>query len=111
MLIKKNRPSWQEGNFNGVGGAVEQNETPLEAIKREAKEETNLDIKEWNKIEYLSYDEVDLYIYQANISSDLLNSYQSITDEKLAIFGKSELPKNLVEDVKYIVSQRLNFMQ
>jgi len=38
VLLKKNRPPWQKGYLNGVGGHVEQNESPLEAMNREAKE-------------------------------------------------------------------------
>jgi 8-oxo-dGTP diphosphatase len=28
VLIKKNRPDWQKGYFNGVGGKIEGDETP-----------------------------------------------------------------------------------
>ena len=32
VLITKNRPKWQENKLNGVGGKIELNETPLEAM-------------------------------------------------------------------------------
>lgn len=38
------------GKWIGVGGHIEENETPEEAIKREVKEETNLDLLACHKI-------------------------------------------------------------
>ena len=35
VLIEKNRPAWQAGRLNGVGGHIEIGETPDEAISRE----------------------------------------------------------------------------
>lgn len=40
LLVLKNRPAWQEGKLNGVGGKIEAGETPLQAMEREFKEET-----------------------------------------------------------------------
>lgn len=49
LLIQKTKPAWQKGLLNGVGGKVENNETALEAMVREFKEETNVTTKpeEW----------------------------------------------------------------
>lgn len=40
VLVKKERPEWQKGFLNGVGGKLEKNESPLEAMIREFFEET-----------------------------------------------------------------------
>ena len=42
LLIKKRKPSWQAGYWNAPGGKIEQNETPLQAICREFREETGV---------------------------------------------------------------------
>jgi 8-oxo-dGTP pyrophosphatase MutT (NUDIX family) len=39
-LIRKNRPKWQEGRLNGIGGHIEENEEPYSAMVREFEEET-----------------------------------------------------------------------
>lgn len=39
VLIQKNRPSWQAGKLNGVGGKVETGESSLDAMVREFAEE------------------------------------------------------------------------
>ena len=44
LLIRKNRPSWQKGLLNGVGGKLEAGETPAHAMARECREETGLDL-------------------------------------------------------------------
>jgi len=43
LLVWKNRPAWQNGKLNGVGGKIEAGETPLQAMEREFKEETYFD--------------------------------------------------------------------
>jgi 8-oxo-dGTP diphosphatase len=43
VLIKKNKPNWQSGKWNGVGGKVEFGETSLRAMIREFKEETTVE--------------------------------------------------------------------
>lgn len=44
VLIRKNRPDWQKGKLNGVGGKVEENESPWDAIHREFYEETGVTV-------------------------------------------------------------------
>lgn len=42
VLIRKKRPVWQEGLLNGVGGKLEQGESPIQAMVREFREETGI---------------------------------------------------------------------
>ena len=35
LLIQKQRPKWQAGLDNGIGGKIEEKETAINAIKRE----------------------------------------------------------------------------
>ena len=44
-----------KGKWIGVGGHIENNETPIQAIKREVKEETNLVINECNKVAKITF--------------------------------------------------------
>lgn len=40
LLVRKHNPDWQAGLLNGVGGVIEENETPPQAVEREFREET-----------------------------------------------------------------------
>lgn len=40
LLIEKNRPPWQAGKLNGIGGKIEEGESPSGAMVREFQEET-----------------------------------------------------------------------
>lgn len=56
LLILKARPEFQRGFLNGIGGSIEDGETPEKAMSREFKEETNIFISEssWNSLGLLS---------------------------------------------------------
>lgn len=47
LLIQKNKPDWQKGFLNGIGGKIEQWESPSQAMKREFHEEVNFFIAGW----------------------------------------------------------------
>lgn len=41
-LVRKNRPAWMAGKWNGIGGNVEAGETPRQAMIREFREEAGV---------------------------------------------------------------------
>lgn len=48
-LIRKNKPAWQRGLLNGIGGKVEPGEFPWDAMTREFRDETGVTVecKRW----------------------------------------------------------------
>lgn len=54
LLVLKDKPEWQRGRLNLVGGKVEDGETPQQAAIRELAEETGFSI-EHQMIESISY--------------------------------------------------------
>ena len=46
-LVRKTRPPWQAGYFNGIGGHVNPREPPSEAMYREFLEEAGIAILDW----------------------------------------------------------------
>jgi 8-oxo-dGTP diphosphatase len=49
VLIRKNRPDWQKGKLNGVGGKIEEGEAAKAAMQREFFEETGVAINDWQE--------------------------------------------------------------
>lgn len=47
VLLRKNKPAWQEGRLNGPGGKVEFGELDDEAMIREYHEETGILHRDW----------------------------------------------------------------
>lgn len=46
VLIEKEKPEWQKGKYNAIGGKIEEGETPMEAMIREFEEEAFLETKQ-----------------------------------------------------------------
>ena len=91
LLIQKNRPTWQAGKLNGVGGHIEKNETPTDAMKREFKEETNLQIdEEWYSVAELRGEEFVVYFFSGVCSN--WKDLKQMTDEKPYIVPVESIP-------------------
>jgi 8-oxo-dGTP diphosphatase len=56
VMTLKDRPVWQAGKLNGVGGKIESGEQPRDAMVREFKEEAGLDTDpdQWREFATLS---------------------------------------------------------
>jgi len=82
LLIWKNRPLWQAGKLNGIGGKIEPGELPLNAMIREFAEETGIMETQWKivgrrfraAIEDNQPGSYEMYMYAAQIDLDLLQS-------------------------------------
>jgi 8-oxo-dGTP diphosphatase len=71
VLIWKEKPDWQKGKLNGVGGKIEPHEIDklYLAMIREFKEETGLDIQQWSELISARGDDWRVYFYYA-VSKD-----------------------------------------
>jgi len=86
LLIKKNRPAFQAGKLNGIGGKIEGDEKPIQAIIREVEEETGLFTSEfdWLNFGYMELpDGGKIHLFRT-FRSDL-ESAKSMTDEEVMI--------------------------
>ncbi len=53
-LIQKLRPAWQKGKLNGIGGKIEEGEQPMDAMRREFREEAGVLIPDWRPFSHLT---------------------------------------------------------
>src|ERR1035437_11069943 len=103
-LIEKQRPEWQRGSLNGIGGKIDRKteghtcydiscdqgnfdpctcpwETPAEAMRREFREETGIDIDRWKEYVVLSGPKFQVHFFHAY--GDEINEIETTTDEKV----------------------------
>ena len=57
ILLAMKKKGFGEGKYNGVGGKLEENETPEEAMIRETQEEICVTPTEYEKVGVISFDE------------------------------------------------------
>lgn len=84
VLIEKLRPAFQKGLLNGVGGKIEKNELPIDAMIREFKEETGVitNKTDWKKCIVMDAPNWKVFVFR-NISEDIFVRTKTVTDEKI----------------------------
>lgn len=85
-LIRKSRPDWQKGLYNGIGGHIENDETPEYTIVREFKEETGFETiqNDWSKCAVISGDTFIVHFFYAFADltvENFLHRIRTKTDE------------------------------
>jgi len=96
-LIRKVRPEWQKGYLNGIGGHVEAEEAPLEAMSREFYEETGVRVRDWQHFCTLKTADHDgpaaVHFFTTNAPRDL--KLTCMTDEEVLWVPEGSLWKPL----------------
>jgi len=92
LLLNRNKSPWM-GAWNGVGGKIQGNETPLQCVIREIEEETMIQVSEkevqfkgiltWERFEALGN---GLYIFLVNLPEDLAYSCPKRVSEGILDF-------------------------
>lgn len=128
MLIKKEKPDWQKGLYNAVGGKIEKNETALQAINREVLEETGVTGIDWKLSTILSSEEKEEYyipfvdirgrtavaerpVWRVRFFegfSDNIYNCESKTDEQVDLFLTDDLPFNKINNIDLLIQIALN---
>jgi len=98
VLIRKNKPVWQAGSMNGVGGKIEEGEEPLDAMIREFTEETGCYHENWRHFASMTNSQFIVYCYVAFASGVQI---ESKTDE---IVFKVKVDEILTNEYKTIAN-------
>lgn len=86
LLIRKNRPEWQRGKLNGVGGKVEPGEEAHQAMQREFREETGMTIDDWRRVLTMEFPAARVYFYRSFTSRSHLMTASTMTDEVVELW-------------------------
>ncbi|PAS41260.1 hypothetical protein CGT68_05145 [Vibrio cholerae] len=103
-LIKKLKPKWQSGLYNGIGGKIEHDESPYEAIAREFQEETGVQTNqdEWKL--YVTLTRPDIYrVHFLYMISDKVHNIQTMEKEIVTLFPCDQLPKNIIPNLRWLI--------
>ncbi len=99
LLIEKNRPRWQFGKFNGIGGKCKPDEPYHVAMVREFKEETGIDCDRWRQVMVMGGEDWEVAVFTC-ITDDVFN-FKTMTDEKVCLISLDELDKFILIDNLY----------
>jgi 8-oxo-dGTP pyrophosphatase MutT (NUDIX family) len=111
-LIEKQRPEWQKFQLNGIGGHIDRKtgahtcydvgcdvpgfdpytcpwETPLEAMVREFREETGVELNCWQEYCVLSGPEYEVHFFQSYANA--IYDVETKTDEQVLVYGVDDI--------------------
>ena len=107
LLLKKNNPDWQRGLYNGIGGKVELNTTPLETIIKKCQEELGVNISNWIELDSeISSSGIEIVYFLTTLNENEIKKLQSQTDERAELFSINNLPTNILQDLKIQIERQ-----
>ena len=88
-LVLKNRPKWQKGKWNAIGGKIEENETPAKAMSREFLEETGVLIPEEDWVckvilQGNAYNDFEVFFF--SVKTQKVFDVETTTDEEIKVW-------------------------
>lgn len=106
-LIRKQKPDWQRGRLNGIGGRVEYDERPIDAMTREFAEETGVITanRDWRCFVDMVFPGLEVHCYVAKGDVDKL---RSTTEETVEIWAVDQLlgcrnTEKMIENIPWLV--------
>lgn len=107
-LVEKNRPEWQAGKLNAIGGKIEDGEAPYQAMRREFEEETGVDRYDWKAFAILTGKDFVVHFYAA--FSDDVNKVRTMEDEDISLYVvRSVLDNpNLIPNLRVLIPLALD---
>jgi 8-oxo-dGTP diphosphatase len=104
VLVKKNKPEWQAGKLNGVGGKVELGESYQEAMTREFEEETGVRIDNWDYVLTLFAGEHDIAFYGRQVFPETIALARTVEEEEIIVRPYRTLqPWEIIPNLEWII--------
>lgn len=113
VLIQKNKPLWQKGLFNGVGGKIEPNESAHEAMGREFEEETGVHTcyRNWRKYGKMSGTDWGCDLFYCLADGGELADVRTVTEEVVKIVKVDDVLSGIapvISNLPWIITMALD---
>jgi 8-oxo-dGTP diphosphatase len=114
LLMRKSHPDWQQGRYNGIGGHVEDEESYLAAMLREAEEETGLCGGSWEVFALLTevHTQWEVAFLRSFATPQALYEaveFASRQEEQVAVFEVDRLPNKCVTNLHWLIPLALDW--
>ncbi len=113
-LIEKKRPEWQKGRLNAIGGHIEEQESPFDAMIREFVEESGMLVKYWRLFCVLSgygYEHKGkwrVHFFMAH-NTEQLSIKDGMTDEEVLWIDYQELSRHsIVPNLHWLIPMAIS---
>ncbi len=114
-LIRKEKPAWQKGKLNGIGGKLEPKEAPSDAMVREFLEETGFEtsVNDWSYFARLDGGNgtekgTGFFMIHCFVSVGELSLLKSMEDEAIEIVALKDIssfaPDEILDNTQWLVS-------
>lgn len=108
-FITKIKPKWQAGLKNGIGGKIEEGETPIQAMVREFEEETSVktDESNWKQYAILYNDDFKMHVFVGGLLSVQMEEVKTNTDEEVTKHTYDYVIENnleFIDNIPWILS-------
>ena len=100
-LIRKTKPDWQAGKYNGIGGKIEPNESPMDAMRREFKEETGATVTHWTPVGSINFGDCVVHVFTASYAG--INIQQTTEEEEPMWVRTLALPDNRLPNLDWLI--------
>ena len=110
LLLLKNRPDWQRGKLNGVGGKIEEGESPRAAMAREFEEETGIEtpLIIWHNFASFSGDDHEIECFSTVFNHEALE--QAEGEETPMLVGIHHLHQMaVIPNLRWLIPMALSF--
>lgn len=110
VLMTKNRPEWQAGKINGLGGKAEDHDEAMaHAMAREFEEECGIktNSEDWTEFCIIENEGLcNVHIFRA--FSDKIYHAKTMEDEIVDVYPTDDLPKNMIFNLNWLINMCLD---
>ena len=106
VLMRRTRPTWQAGRVNALGGKLLAGETPLDAARREVREETGVDVAAWE--EFLVWDDPVYRMHAMRAFDDAAAHAHTMEDQEVFLADVAALPPEVIDNLRWLIPLALD---